>query len=103
MPDFVEGLRDNKEGRGAVGLVFKGFIDLVDDAMCLFNGGVSSPEDELMRRLSSTSGRSRVRSSFSKTLDTIGRRLIGRYLLPANQSPGFRVRMICATFHWEGK
>jgi hypothetical protein len=24
--------------------VFKGFIDLVDDAMCLFNGGVSSPE-----------------------------------------------------------
>jgi hypothetical protein len=44
MPDFVEGLRDIKEGRGAVGLVFEGFIDPVDDAMCL------SPEAELMRR-----------------------------------------------------
>jgi hypothetical protein len=31
MPDFVEGLRDIKEGRGAVGLVFEGFIDPVDD------------------------------------------------------------------------
>jgi hypothetical protein len=27
MPDFVE-------GRGAVGLVFEGFIDPVDDAVC---------------------------------------------------------------------
>jgi hypothetical protein len=44
MPDVVESLRDIKEGRGAVGLVFEGFIDPVDDAMCLFNGGVSSPE-----------------------------------------------------------
>jgi hypothetical protein len=50
MPDFVEGLRDIKECRGAVGLVFEGFIDPVDDAMCLFNGGVSLPEAELMRR-----------------------------------------------------
>jgi hypothetical protein len=50
MPDFVEGLRDIKEGSGAVGLVFEGFIDPVDDAMCLFNGGVSSPEAELTRR-----------------------------------------------------
>jgi hypothetical protein len=50
MPDLVEGLGDIKEGRGAVGLVFEGFIDPVDDAMCLFNDGVSSPEAELMRR-----------------------------------------------------
>jgi hypothetical protein len=50
MPDFVEGLRDIKEGRRAVGLVFEGFFDPVDDAMCLFNGGVSSPEAELMSR-----------------------------------------------------
>jgi hypothetical protein len=33
MPDFVEGLRDIKEGREAVDLVFKGFIDLVDNMM----------------------------------------------------------------------
>jgi hypothetical protein len=43
-------LRDIKEGCGAVDHVFEGFIDPVDDAMCLFNGGVSSPEAELMRR-----------------------------------------------------
>jgi hypothetical protein len=50
MPDLVEGLRDIKECIGAVGLVFIGFIDLVDDVMCLFSGGLSLPEAELMRR-----------------------------------------------------
>jgi hypothetical protein len=39
-----------KEGWGAVGFVFKGFIDSVDDAMCLFGGGVFLPEAELMGR-----------------------------------------------------
>jgi hypothetical protein len=42
MPDFIKGLGDIKEGCGAVGFVFKGFIDSVDSAMCLFSGGVSS-------------------------------------------------------------
>jgi hypothetical protein len=41
MPDFNKGLGDIKEGCGAVGFVFKGCIDSVDDAMCLFSGGVS--------------------------------------------------------------
>jgi hypothetical protein len=50
MPDFVEGLSDIKEGRGSVGLVFNGFINPVDDAMCLINGEVSLPEDKLMSR-----------------------------------------------------
>jgi hypothetical protein len=50
MPDFVEGLGDIKEGCRAVGFVFNGFIDPVDDVMCLFNGGVSPTEAELMRR-----------------------------------------------------
>jgi hypothetical protein len=50
MPDFIKGLGDIKEGCGAVGFVFKGFIDSVDDAMCLFSGGVSLPEAELMGR-----------------------------------------------------
>jgi hypothetical protein len=39
-----------KEDCGAVGFVFKGFIDSVDDAMCLFSGGVSLPEAELIGR-----------------------------------------------------
>jgi hypothetical protein len=43
-------LGDIKEGCGAVGLVFKGFIDSVDDAMCLFSGGVPLTEAELMER-----------------------------------------------------
>jgi hypothetical protein len=30
--------------------VFKGFIDSVDDAMCLFSGGVFLPEAELVGR-----------------------------------------------------
>jgi hypothetical protein len=50
MPDFMKGLGDIKEGYGAVVFVFKGFIDSVDDAMCLFSGGVSLPVAELMGR-----------------------------------------------------
>jgi hypothetical protein len=50
MPDLIKGLGDIKEGCGAIGFVFKGVIDSVDDAMCLFSGGVSLSEAELMRR-----------------------------------------------------
>jgi hypothetical protein len=50
MPYFIKGLGDIKEGCKAVGFVFKGFIDFVDDAMCLFSGGMSLPEAELMGR-----------------------------------------------------
>jgi hypothetical protein len=81
MPYFIKGLGDIKEGCGAVGFVFKSFIDFVDDAMYLFSGGVSLPEAELwegINALCSTIGRRCARSSFSRTLDTIGRRLIGR-------------------------
>jgi hypothetical protein len=44
MPDFVKGLRDIKECSGAVFLVFEGFVNPVNNAMHLFNGGVSPPE-----------------------------------------------------------
>jgi hypothetical protein len=50
MPDFIKDLGDIKECCRAVGFVFKGFIDSVDDAMCLFSGGVCLPEAELMGR-----------------------------------------------------
>jgi hypothetical protein len=50
MPHFIKGLGDIKEGCGAVGFVFEGFIDSVDDAMCLFSKGVFLPEGELMGR-----------------------------------------------------
>jgi hypothetical protein len=50
MPDFIRGLGDIKEGCGAVSFVFKGFIDSVDDAMCLLSGRVFLPEAELMGR-----------------------------------------------------
>jgi hypothetical protein len=50
MPYFIKGLGDIKEGCGAVGFVFKDFIDFVDVAMCLFSGGVSLPEVELVGR-----------------------------------------------------
>jgi hypothetical protein len=33
MPDFIKGLGDMKEGCGAVGFAFKGFIDSVNDAI----------------------------------------------------------------------
>jgi hypothetical protein len=80
MPDFIKGLGDIEEGFGEVGFLFKGFIDYVDGATCLFSGGVFLPEVELMegiKPLCSTIGRSRAGSSFSRTLDTIGKRLIG--------------------------
>jgi hypothetical protein len=48
MPYFIKGFGDIKEGYGVVGFVFKGFIDFVDDAMCLFSGGVLLPEAELI-------------------------------------------------------
>jgi hypothetical protein len=50
MPYCIKGLGDIKEGCGAVGFVFNGFIDFVDDALCLFSGGVALPEAELMGR-----------------------------------------------------
>jgi hypothetical protein len=46
MPDFVKGLRDIKECCGAICLVFEGAVNHVNDAMRLFNGGVSPPEAE---------------------------------------------------------
>jgi hypothetical protein len=48
MPEFVQGLRDIKECGGAVCLVFEDFINPVNDAMRLFDGGVSLPEAELV-------------------------------------------------------
>jgi hypothetical protein len=50
MPYFIKGLGDIKEGCGAVGFMFKGFSDFVDDAMCLLSDGVCLPEAELMGR-----------------------------------------------------
>jgi hypothetical protein len=44
MPDFVESLRDIKECCGAECLVFEGFVNPVNDAMRLFDGGVSPPK-----------------------------------------------------------
>jgi hypothetical protein len=49
MPDFVKGLRDIKECSGAIFLVFEGFVNPVNDAMRLLDGGVSPPEAELVR------------------------------------------------------
>jgi hypothetical protein len=48
MPDFVKDLRDMKECIGAVCLVFEGFVNPVNDAMRLLDGGVSPPEAELV-------------------------------------------------------
>jgi hypothetical protein len=42
-------LRDIKECSGAIFLVFEGFVNPVNDAMHLFDGGVSPPEAELVR------------------------------------------------------
>jgi hypothetical protein len=49
MPDFVKGLSDIKECSGTIFLVFEGFVNPVNDAMRLFDGGVSPPETELVR------------------------------------------------------
>jgi hypothetical protein len=40
MPNFVKGLGDVKEGRGAVGFAIKGIEDFVDKAVGLGDGGV---------------------------------------------------------------
>jgi hypothetical protein len=50
MPYFIKGMGDIKEGCEAVGFLFKGFIDFVDDVMCFFSDEVSLPEAELMGR-----------------------------------------------------
>jgi hypothetical protein len=69
VPDFIQGLGDVKESRRAAGLEVKGTTDCVNETVGLFSGGVSASE---------AMGRRRVRRSFSRTLDTIGSRLIGR-------------------------
>jgi hypothetical protein len=48
MPDFGKGLRDIKECSEAVCLVFEGFVNPVNDAMRLFDDGVSPPQAELV-------------------------------------------------------
>jgi hypothetical protein len=48
MPDFVKGLGDVKEGRGAVGFAIKGIEDFMDKAVGLGDGRVFPPETELM-------------------------------------------------------
>jgi hypothetical protein len=48
MPDFVKGLRDIKECSGAIFLVFEGFVNPVNDAMRVSDGGDSPPEAELV-------------------------------------------------------
>jgi hypothetical protein len=39
MPDFVKRLSDIKECSGAIFLVFEGFVNPMNDAMRLFDGG----------------------------------------------------------------
>jgi hypothetical protein len=81
MPNLVKCLRDVKEGYRAVLSVIDGVVNSTDETMSLFNCGVLRSEAELMGGSSvpcSTSGRSRLRRSFSKTLDATGKRLIGR-------------------------
>jgi hypothetical protein len=48
MPDFAKGLGDVKECSEAVCFVFEGFVNPVNNVMCLFDGGVSPPEAELV-------------------------------------------------------
>jgi hypothetical protein len=87
--------------------VFEGFVNLVNDATRLFDGGVSPPAAELLKGINllcSMSGSIRLRSNSSKSSDTMDKRLIGRY---EDRSwggfPGLKMRMICATFHWVWK
>jgi len=43
-------------------------------------------------------------NNFSKTFERIGNRLIGRYDFTfSGFLPGFKISIICATFHWSGK
>jgi hypothetical protein len=54
--------------------------------------------------LFSTIGRSLFKGRFSKTLDKMGKRLIGRYYVNSlGGFHGFKMRMSCATFHCAGK
>jgi hypothetical protein len=96
MPDFIKGLGDIMEGCGAVGFVFNGFIDSEDDAMCLFSGGVSLPEAELMGRYYAIVFDEDFRYNRQETDWPLRGEGMGGF-------PGFRIRMMCATFHWEGK
>jgi hypothetical protein len=64
--------------------------------MCLFYCGTPLSETELMIRDKSII----FKRSFSQTLDTMGRRLIGQYDVNSlGGFPGFKMRMTCATFH----
>jgi hypothetical protein len=49
MPDFAKSLRYIKECSGAICLEFEGFVNPMNDAMHLFDSGVSPPETELVR------------------------------------------------------
>jgi hypothetical protein len=53
--------------------------------------------------LFSTNQRSLFKKSFSTTLYTMGKRLIGRQDVNWSGFPGFKMRMICATFYCAGK
>jgi hypothetical protein len=48
MPHFVECLGNVKEGCGTILFVFKGFVDVLDYALGLFDGGVTLSEAELV-------------------------------------------------------
>jgi hypothetical protein len=48
MPHFVECLGNVKEGCGTLLFVFKGFVDVLDYAVGLFDGGVALSEAELV-------------------------------------------------------
>jgi hypothetical protein len=53
--------------------------------------------------LFSTIGRGLFESIFPKTLDTMGKRLIGQYDVNSlGGFLGFKMRMICAIFHGAG-
>jgi hypothetical protein len=48
VPRFVKCLRNVKEGCGTILFVFKGFVDVLDDAVGLFDCGVTLTEAELV-------------------------------------------------------
>ena len=48
MPDFIEGLTDIQENRGAVFAVVEGREDCVSYAVALLDGGVGSAESKLV-------------------------------------------------------
>jgi hypothetical protein len=75
MPNLV------KKGSRAVLAVIQCVVQDADEAMSLFNCGVPRSEAELMVRYGlacSTSGRRRLRRGFPKTLEAMGKRLMGR-------------------------